>query len=170
VFRVKDAHQFVFSNDKDRRRHDGGHRSHANRLARQYPFSQKIPEPKMATTASLPLHLQRLGFTLPFWMYKTLSATSPREKMLIFSELLNLSRCSDRLEKDACVEGVLLRSHVWLLGRRRLPTDCTRWHVRYRIEERQRGFAVCPERHRPRSASRLQYKLTPHSRKRPVGD
>ena len=50
-------------------------------MTRQRLLTKKSPGPSIATTASLPPGDSTESFTVPFWMYRTLSAASPWEKM-----------------------------------------------------------------------------------------
>src|ERR1043166_2829280 len=46
----------------------------------RHPSPKKLPGPRIAMTASLPCSEMTVSLTLPFWMKKTASATSPWEK------------------------------------------------------------------------------------------
>ena len=94
---------FVFSNDKDGRRHDGGRRSHANRLAGHAPFSKKVPEAKNRHDRFLATLIYDRELHAAFLdVHDAIGVLALREDGLLFSELRNPSRCSDRIEIDLC--------------------------------------------------------------------
>jgi integrase len=130
VFRVQDARHFVFSNDKDCRRHDGGRRPHANRLAGHASFSKEVARAKdrhdrfIATliydhelhTSSLDIHDAICGVAL-------------REDDLLFAELRNLSRDSGRLDasRELCPEYFPLFLAALRAGLRRGEVIALKW-------------------------------------------
>jgi hypothetical protein len=80
------------------------------------PSPKKSPEPKMATTASLPPSFHNGEFDVSFLdIHDRIRSLALRENGLLLAELLNLSRCPVRLEKDLRNESdFLLRFHIWM--------------------------------------------------------
>jgi len=78
------------------------------------PFSQKVSGAKNGHDrflATLIHHRQPYAPLLD--VHDAIGGLALREDGLLFSELLNPSRCSDRFEKHLCVEGAsLLRFHA----------------------------------------------------------
>ena len=93
---------------------------YADRLARHGPLPKKIPSPKNRHDSFLAALIDHRELNASFLdVHNAIRSFALRENGLLFAEFLNPSRCSDRLEKDLCVEVVFLRFHVWMaLGAR----------------------------------------------------